>query len=88
MRLVRALAFLSALAGLGHAAAAAPAETPAAEAARVRHSMKVALDPARGWLSVTDVLQPSAARIPSGESLGSSIEVPRNDRGSSCCTPA
>ena len=56
MRLVRALALLSTLAGLGLAAVAAPAAAPAAEAGRVRHSMKVTLDPVRGWLSVTDVL--------------------------------
>ena len=56
MRLVRALAFLSALVGLGQTAAAAPAAAPAAEAARVRHSMKVTLDPTRGWLSVVDTL--------------------------------
>jgi hypothetical protein len=56
VRLVRALAFLSALVGLGQTAVAAPAAAPAAEAARVRHSMKVALDPVRGWLSVTDTL--------------------------------
>ena len=73
MRLVRALALLSTLAGLGQAAVAAPAAAPAAEAGRVRHSMKVTLDPARGWLSVTDDAEPSGGFLgsPAGsKSLG------------------
>ena len=87
MRLVRALALLSALAGLGLAAVAAPAAAPAAEAGRVRHSMKVTLDPARGWLSVTDVLSRSGGFLGTGR-----IEVPRNRQleprmTDSCCTP-
>ncbi|HYN02431.1 MAG TPA: M1 family aminopeptidase, partial [Vicinamibacteria bacterium] len=68
MRLVRALALLSALAGLGQTAAAAPAAAPAAEAARVRHSMKVTLDPARGWLSVTETLSLPADSSGPGDS--------------------
>jgi hypothetical protein len=60
MRLFRALAVavasLPASAGFGQTAAATPAAVPAAEAVRVRHSLMVTLDPARGWLSVVDVL--------------------------------
>jgi hypothetical protein len=76
MRLFRvlaaAVASLPASAGFGQTAAATPAAVPAAEAVRVRHSLKVTLDPARGWLSVVDALSlPADSSGPGGsESLG------------------
>jgi hypothetical protein len=55
----RTLVLVAAVAGLAGVASAGP------EAARVRHSLKVGLDPARGWLSVSEVLSVPAA--PGGE---------------------
>jgi aminopeptidase N len=68
VRVLRALAVLSALAGVGQAAVAAPAAAPATAPGRVRHSMKVALDPARGWLSVADTLSLPADSSGPGDS--------------------
>jgi hypothetical protein len=53
------------------AATAAWAEAPAASG-RVHHSMKVTLDPARGWLTVEDVVTMPAGSSGPGrrESLG------------------
>ncbi len=51
MRRARSLALLAAL-----AACASPRAATAGEAGRVRHSMKVGLDPSRGWLSVSEEL--------------------------------
>ena len=87
----RTLAILSAVAlaavdGRAQASSAAAGQpqspAPAAVSDRVRHSMKVTLDPTRGWLSVTDTLSLPAdhPREPGG------VEAPRND-ASSCCTP-
>ncbi len=53
-----------ALALLGGVLAAAAVQ---AETARVRHSLAVTLDPARGWLEVTDTLAVPAVAVTGGE---------------------
>ncbi|MFN8094158.1 MAG: M1 family aminopeptidase [Vicinamibacteria bacterium] len=60
--------FLPAVALVLGVAAAAPAQpaAPPAPAARVRHSMKVTLDPARGWLSVVDEVAVPGAAVKDG----------------------
>ena len=51
--------------GVASDASAQPAAPPA-PAARVRHSMKVTLDPARGWLSVVDEVAVPGAAVKDG----------------------
>jgi aminopeptidase N len=66
-----ALAVLSATAALAAAAAASP------EPSRVRHALRVTLDPARGWLSVADTLT-----LPAGTTeflLHAGLKVGRSD---------
>ena len=54
MRRSRTLAFLLPAAALAASVSGAQAPAPSG---RVHHSMKVTLDPARGWLSVEDVMK-------------------------------
>ena len=61
-----ALAFVAGAAVASAEAAQAGAPTVAAPA-RVRHAMRVALDPARGWLTVTDTVTIPASAVANGE---------------------
>ena len=82
MRRPLALATLSAAGLPRRARGGRPAQEKAVPAERVRHSLKVALDPARGWLTVEDALTvPADSSGPGGpKSLG--MTGP-----SSCSTP-
>ncbi len=95
VRRARTLAILSAVAlaavdgraQVSSAAAGQPqSPAPAAVSDRARHSMKVTLDPTRGWLSVTDTLSlPAVPRDPANRSP-SEYGTPRCLTPSSCCT--
>ncbi|MCC6349408.1 MAG: M20/M25/M40 family metallo-hydrolase [Candidatus Eisenbacteria bacterium] len=57
---------------------AAFASAAGAGEARVRHGLKIALDPARGWLSVTDTLTVPASQVKDGEAqflLNAALEL-------------
>ncbi len=73
-----ALALAAGVAGPAWSQGPGPADSGAP--ARVRHAMKVTLDPARGWLSVTDTLTIPAAAVRNGEAeflLNGALRVTR-----------